>query len=130
MSTTILVKRPLKKHPAALAWDEYISSEGGKSASDSASLGTENPNYYLQNRLWGAFQAGFSAGAKALKSKALAITVLALLFTAGCQTTDPKPQELPPVRLSGAASGRPTLPGPDDGRPPNCEPEVWPVGAR
>ena len=68
-----------------------------------------------------------------LKPRAALASILllcGLFFTAGCQTTDPKPTELPPVRLSGAASGRPTLPSENDGRPPNCEPEVWPPGTR
>jgi len=42
------------------AWEKW-RKENAK-AFDSASLGTDKPEYYLFNRLWRAFMAGYDAG--------------------------------------------------------------------
>lgn len=49
----------VKKHPDAVAWDEWIDSEEGKKCRDATTLGSSAyHNQYLQNRLWRAFMAG------------------------------------------------------------------------
>lgn len=50
-----------KKHPAAIAWDEYrkiIVKEGQFSI---FSLGSDAPGFYLENRISRAFQEGWDA---------------------------------------------------------------------
>lgn len=52
------------RNPAAIARDEWIDSQEGKDACDASTLGTNAPNYYLQNRLGRAFLAGMEAQRK------------------------------------------------------------------
>lgn len=49
---------PIKKHPDAIAWDEYLKSPEGQTATNPRTLGVTSPEVYLTNRLWHAFQAG------------------------------------------------------------------------
>lgn len=47
------------RHPAAIARDLWHDSKPG--LNDAATLGKEQPNYYLQNRLDRAFADGWNA---------------------------------------------------------------------
>lgn len=48
----------IKKHPDAIAWDEYLNSPAGQGAVNPRTLGITSPEVYLTNRLHSAFVAG------------------------------------------------------------------------
>lgn len=48
----------IKKHPDAIAWEEYLKSPAGKSATNPRTLGITSPEVYLTNRLHSAWTAG------------------------------------------------------------------------
>lgn len=49
---------PVKKHPDGIAWEEYLKSPEGQSATNPRTLGVTSPEVYLTNRLQNAFRAG------------------------------------------------------------------------
>lgn len=61
-------KPKFQRHPSAVANEEYFSGYG-KSSLKSVTLGTQNPDYYLKNRLDSAFQAGWNAAEKHIANK-------------------------------------------------------------
>lgn len=48
----------IKKHPDAIAWEEYLKSPEGQTATNPRTLGVTSPEVYLTNRLHTAWQAG------------------------------------------------------------------------
>ena len=51
-----MAKKKFKKHPSAIALDEWIESEEGQTCSEGTTYGD-----YLRNRLYRAFMAGWNA---------------------------------------------------------------------
>lgn len=51
---------PSERHPLAVAWDAWLSSDEGKQCRAANTL-AHNTNHYLENRLWRAFMAGAKA---------------------------------------------------------------------
>ncbi len=49
----------MKKHPLAIAWDEW--AESNPDSFVAGTLGTKAPNVYLKNRIHAAFNAGTAA---------------------------------------------------------------------
>ena len=56
----------MKRHPAAIARDEWDSSDEGQRCHDAYTLG-QYPQQYLTNRLHSAFQAGYDAALRRLQ---------------------------------------------------------------
>jgi hypothetical protein len=54
----------LKRHPLAIAWDEWLASDEGQQARAANTL-PHNTNHYLENRLHRAFEAGIKAASPA-----------------------------------------------------------------
>jgi hypothetical protein len=50
------------RHPMSIAFDAF--KEKRKSSFDASTLGNQHPDYYLENRLWSAFCAGWDAHEK------------------------------------------------------------------
>lgn len=51
-----------KKHPDAIAWDNWKASDEGKTCLSTDILKDLTDREYLMNRLWYAFQAGIKHG--------------------------------------------------------------------
>lgn len=49
-------KGKMKKHPDVIAWNKWLSSVEGKTCMKDL----PGSNYYLENRLWYAFNAGIA----------------------------------------------------------------------
>lgn len=46
-----------------MTFEEHMNDPlGGKGSDNAATLGTTDPNKYLRNRLWHAFEAGVKSG--------------------------------------------------------------------
>ena len=53
----------MKRHPSAIAQDEWFKSEQGIASEEPSTLGaSEVQRQFLTNRLHSAFQAGYNAG--------------------------------------------------------------------
>jgi len=52
------------RHPAAIAWDQWIESEEGRGCWKPYNFLTNSGGQYLENRLALAFQAGWRAAEK------------------------------------------------------------------
>lgn len=65
-------KAEVKRHPLAVAWDEWLTSEEGRSAAQWESLPKNGTaNRYLENRLSRAFNAGASTAESNLAREVL-----------------------------------------------------------
>lgn len=58
-----------KKHPLAIAWDEWLASDEGQAARDANTL--PHGSIYLENRLYRAFMAGAKAGATSVADEVI-----------------------------------------------------------
>lgn len=80
-------KTDIKRHPLAIAWDEWLASDEGQHCrAPNAALARESP--YLENRLHRAFDAGAKAALDTAVREAVAETWKAAVMIAGMVETN------------------------------------------